>query len=238
MKKNNKLDSLTEWIDFYSNQLINEAKSEQQPEEYRVYEQGQIILVRLGINIGSEMSKNHFCIVLNKDDSSAASKLTVVPISSKEQPGYLNITTEYKVAFLEYTRLLTNELGEETDKLVAMTQKLTEKNAALQDSTNKLNQNPHIIDNITEANLKKEEVIFHVKIIEKQEAALVRKGEILSDIKDRLGRRINTYVSYKDITTISKQRILEKQGKKHYPHVALPSETIRLIKQNINEFLL
>lgn len=52
----------------------------------KVYKRGAIVNVDFGVNVGTELSGNHFAIILNKDDSPRNDKLTVIPLTSHEHP--------------------------------------------------------------------------------------------------------------------------------------------------------
>lgn len=52
----------------------------------KVYRRGAIVNVDFGINVGTELSGNHFAIVLNKDDAPVNDKLTVIPLTSHHHP--------------------------------------------------------------------------------------------------------------------------------------------------------
>ncbi|MCC9762969.1 hypothetical protein HK228_07385, partial [Streptococcus agalactiae] len=47
------------------------------------YKRGSLVFIDFGINVGNELSGNHFAIVLNKKDSKNNGVLTVLPVSSK-----------------------------------------------------------------------------------------------------------------------------------------------------------
>lgn len=228
MKKTNKLDSLSDWIQFYSNELIEEANGNRQ-DIYNVYKQGSIVLVRLGINIGSEMSKNHFCIVLNKNDTSRSSKLTVVPMSSKEQADYLKIDNEYLISLASYTKSIATDLQEEASRLTSLSKEITQIAKSLEIDI--------AAGKIPSIRQKSEEIQIKDRILIEQQQVVLEKKAIVEDVLHRLKDNRSSYVCYKDITTISKTRILEKQGNKHYPKVVLPETTLNKIKSSLLDFL-
>ncbi len=59
--------------------------------KFQRYKRGQIVLVDFSPSMGSELRGKHFAIVLTKNDSPNNGVLTVVPLSSKEKPYYLDI---------------------------------------------------------------------------------------------------------------------------------------------------
>lgn len=52
----------------------------------KMYRRGAIVSVDLGVNVGTELSGNHFAIVLNKNDSPKNDKLTIIPLTSHFHP--------------------------------------------------------------------------------------------------------------------------------------------------------
>ena len=62
----------------YFEKEITDTKQNQ-----KIYKRGALVFVDFGINVGNELSGNHFAIVLNKKDSKNNGVLTVVPVSSK-----------------------------------------------------------------------------------------------------------------------------------------------------------
>ncbi|EGO9233229.1 type II toxin-antitoxin system PemK/MazF family toxin [Enterococcus faecalis] len=57
--------------------------------QYRVYKRGSIVYVDFGINVGYELSGNHFAIVVNNHDNPKNGVLSVIPLSSKDKKNYL-----------------------------------------------------------------------------------------------------------------------------------------------------
>ncbi|HHD7397347.1 TPA: type II toxin-antitoxin system PemK/MazF family toxin [Staphylococcus pseudintermedius] len=81
--KNFKFKYLDDWLYTKSKILKKETHSNKQ-KEYRFYPRGTIVYAKLAVNIGSEFSGNHFCIVLNKNDHKRSELITVVPLTSKK----------------------------------------------------------------------------------------------------------------------------------------------------------
>lgn len=79
--KNLKFKFLPEWVLSESNYFYNEVTKPKS--NHKVYKRGALVFVDFGINVGNELSGNHFAIVLNKKDSPNNGVLTVVPVSSK-----------------------------------------------------------------------------------------------------------------------------------------------------------
>lgn len=59
--------------------------------KYQRYKRGQIVLIDFSPSMGSELRGKHFAIVITKKDSPNNGILTVIPLSSKEKPYYLDI---------------------------------------------------------------------------------------------------------------------------------------------------
>ncbi|RIO70836.1 type II toxin-antitoxin system PemK/MazF family toxin [Mammaliicoccus sciuri] len=88
---NKKILFMPHWLDFYANTI----KSESQKKKlyFKRYKKGSIIYVKLGSNIGSEFSGNHFCVVLDNQDNKGKETITIVPLSSKENENYIQLDT-------------------------------------------------------------------------------------------------------------------------------------------------
>ena len=79
---NLKVMYMPHWLEFYSNTLHNEVNSTRK-RYYKAYSKGTIVYARLGSNIGSEFSGNHFCVVIDNYDNRGKETITIVPLSSK-----------------------------------------------------------------------------------------------------------------------------------------------------------
>lgn len=76
----NKYKWLPEWTLSKSKYLLNDHNRVNR----KVYSRGAIVNVNFGVNIGQELSGNHFAIVLNNTDNRKNDKLTVIPLTSHE----------------------------------------------------------------------------------------------------------------------------------------------------------
>lgn len=85
--KKGKFGFLPDWLLYSSNRLEKETYGNRV--KYQKYRRGSIIFVNFGVNLGYELSGNHFAIVLNKEDNPLNGVLTVLPLSSKNKPHYL-----------------------------------------------------------------------------------------------------------------------------------------------------
>ncbi|MFS7207942.1 type II toxin-antitoxin system PemK/MazF family toxin [Carnobacterium divergens] len=84
-----KFKYLPNWLKNKSKYL--EAERTRPPKNQKVYKRSSIIYVDFGINVGNELSGNHFAIVLNNKDNNKNGVLSVVPISSKNKKNYISV---------------------------------------------------------------------------------------------------------------------------------------------------
>lgn len=82
-----KFKYLPQSVLFKAKQFHNEVQGKN-TKFFPEFKRGTIVYVKFGINIGSELSGNHFAIVLDKYDKVTKSTLTVVPLSSKNNKFY------------------------------------------------------------------------------------------------------------------------------------------------------
>lgn len=59
--------------------------------KFQRYKRGQVVMVNFSPSIGSETANKHLAIVLNKNDSPNNCVLTVIPLTSKCKPYYLDL---------------------------------------------------------------------------------------------------------------------------------------------------
>lgn len=88
---NLKLRYMPHWLDFYSTAIKNEISGKRKV--YKTFSKGTIVYVKLGSNIGSEFSGNHFCVVLDNKDNKMKETVTIVPLSSKGNKNYTKLNT-------------------------------------------------------------------------------------------------------------------------------------------------
>ena len=105
-----KLKYLHRSLDFKSN--IHFQENEGKIYKYQKYKRGSVVMVNFGTNIGYELSGNHFAIVLNKDDNNKNGLLTVIPLTSKCKPQYLELNDSILDLVLnaqnKYLKMLTD----------------------------------------------------------------------------------------------------------------------------------
>lgn len=88
--KNMKVIYMPHWLEFYSSAIHNDVTSNKK-RYYKSYGRGAVVYVKLGSNIGSEFSGNHFCVILDNKDNKGKETVTIVPLSSKGNKNYLKL---------------------------------------------------------------------------------------------------------------------------------------------------
>jgi len=106
-----KLHYMRQWMEFYGYWLTREKNHK--PSYYTTFKNGSVVMVNFGPNIGSELSGNHFAIVLNNRDKRENKLLTVVPLSSKDHSNYLSLDKELFVSIYELAEKRLSDLVEE-----------------------------------------------------------------------------------------------------------------------------
>ena len=80
--------------------------------KYWKFSRGSLVFVEFGVNIGGELSNNHWAIVLDKVDSPYKKTLTVIPLTSKNQIDTVLIDE----VIAEYPSILLDEYIEKLHK--------------------------------------------------------------------------------------------------------------------------
>lgn len=93
-----KFKYLPQSILFKAKEFHNEAQGKN-TKFFSEYKRGTIVYVKFGINIGAELSGNHFAIVLDKYDKRSKRTLTVVPLSSKDKKYYQELMPHDNIYF-------------------------------------------------------------------------------------------------------------------------------------------
>ena len=92
--KNKKFKNYDVDLIFKSRQLNKELDNFEKKITHKVYKRGQVVSVNFGTNIGSEISGEHFAIVLTKYDKPTSRTITVVPLTSKYNENYISLGKE------------------------------------------------------------------------------------------------------------------------------------------------
>lgn len=208
---------LPNWVYRKSNYLLNEINSVS-PNK-KVYKQGSIVNVDFGVNVGSELSGNHFAIVLNKKDNSKNSKLTVVPLSSKNYKTsikindvisqksnealatYAKLSYDYIVATAIYSLDFFNNLGVDMSEY--------EKWSKVEESF-KISS----IKDLNDASLFLKKYLstndlVNLSPIEILEFGKKRNMQILECVESYKKYNKTSFAKIADITTISKNRLIK-----------------------------
>ena len=93
-----KFKYLPESVLFKAKQFYKEAQGKN-TKFFPKFKRGTIVYVKFGVNIGSELSGNHFAIVLDKYDKVTKSTITVVPLSSKNNKYYQELNPYDNIYF-------------------------------------------------------------------------------------------------------------------------------------------
>lgn len=95
-----KFQFLPFWLKNKSNYL---EKERLRPTRFKkIYKRGSIVYVDFGINVGNELSGNHFAIVINNRDNERNGVLTVIPISSKKKWNYLELGRIIEISSIKH----------------------------------------------------------------------------------------------------------------------------------------
>lgn len=86
--------------------------------KFERYKRGQIVMVNFSPSMGSETKNNHLAIVLNKNDSPNNGVLTVVPLSSKQKPYYLDLGNILEQQVYSKLKIIADLIQLETSKLL------------------------------------------------------------------------------------------------------------------------
>lgn len=172
------------WIRDYVGLLSKEQTY--QPPKYK-YNRGDVIQVNFGFRIGSELGGKHFAVVLDNNNSINSNIITVIPLTS------LKATTKVGL----YSFVLKNGLYKLYEDMLDI--QLTKCELNIEKIKNMLDS----YDEASSHELKKE--------IKKNDEKILRLSEmvsIFSQLKE------GTVVNASQITTISKQRIINPKHAK------------------------
>lgn len=109
--------------------------------KFQKYKRGSLIMVDFSPSMGSEMKGRHLAIVLTKNDSPNNGVLTVVPLSSKNKPYYLDLGNFLLKDVLPY-------LGNNLEKHLTDYYKLTEEGKLGSTDADIKNQKKELIHNL------------------------------------------------------------------------------------------
>lgn len=115
-KHSKKINDLPFWMENYGYWLAKED-NKRLPTYYRIFSPGTVITTDFGVRIGSEMSLQHFAVVLSKGDTQYKRNIIVVPLSSKEHrgQGYLPLGKEL---FMNVNILFGQKIEDISSKII------------------------------------------------------------------------------------------------------------------------
>lgn len=183
------------WIKDYINMI--KAENSAKTIKYPKYKRGDILSVNFGFRIGNELGGRHFAVVLDNNNDISSSVITVIPLTSKKENtriGRFNYELEFDLLNLyeeKFNKLLTSNTNN-MNKIVARTNELIN-----------LGENGQEVP--------EKEVISLIKDFKKTTQSIKN----LDSFKVKMDKLKNgSIVNFSQITTISKQRILNpKQSK-------------------------
>lgn len=230
----------------------------------KVYKRGAIVNVDFGVNIGTELSGNHFAIILNKKDTPKNDKLTVIPLTSHEhvstvkldetisgtsqeklEKNIINSLVETYAAFF-LTVTLSNELNE-TDKVP-----LDEWNRQINLSSEPQNKFLKSFIDIAGKNITTREVA----LLALKDSGFLKTDNInvssiselldVDEIKIKQQKLLDlsskysdynkvTYAKINDITTISKSRLRKINEYDPIGDIKVSTEILNIIDSKIKE---
>ncbi|NRG73931.1 type II toxin-antitoxin system PemK/MazF family toxin [Streptococcus suis] len=117
-----------------SEQYLFEAENPKR--KYWKFARGCLIFVEFGVNIGGELSNNHWAIVLDKDDTPYKTTLTVVPLTSKPSKNVVALNELIGYQSLEPIQNEINELNKLINSNQITNQQLYEKIGYLREVIN------------------------------------------------------------------------------------------------------
>lgn len=206
------------WIKDYVNYNKNEDKFS--PPNRR-YKRGDIVLVNFGYRIGSELGGRHFAVVLDCNNSIKSSILTVVPLSSKKEgykESYYSFELEQGIEFL-YRKKRENLLNTARESLVKI-QELREQLEGSEDNSKIKNRQLTDLENLVNETLKK---ILEIDNLDKE----------MKKLKE------GTIISVSQITTISKQRLINpKSNKDSLSGLRLSPNDLKSLDKYINDLFI
>ncbi|MGW7932118.1 type II toxin-antitoxin system PemK/MazF family toxin [Staphylococcus xylosus] len=198
-----KFKYLDDWL--YTKSVI--FKSEVSPNKqtrYKVYPRGTIIYAKFGVNIGSEFSGNHFCVVLNKNDNRNNELVTVVPLTSKD--------TKFSIKLNE-------------SLVLKATEKMEKDNIIIKEDVDKIKQLYQLSLSENKVHIKLNEAINKVENEYKKLFKIIERYLRFSNTF--------TYAIPSQITTISKNRVTTINKYDPTGHISFSESTLKVIEDYI-----
>lgn len=232
---------------FKAKQFQNEVK--ENPQRYfPKFKRGAIIYVKFGINIGSEMSGNHFAIVLDKYDKETKSTLTVVPLSSKNKSYYQKLLPHDNVYIknsLYHLDKLNNLISKWESESKNYLLEIGNKKIYYMDEF-KLYVTQLLLENngIMNEDIREKIDIFSEKSVKTALYKISEGHKNFLDSKDKHFKGIKKYEKYKDkdsyacinmIQTIDKRKLSPISVFESIGNIFISGESMELIEKRIQK---
>ena len=207
-----KLKYLPDWCNYKSKMLLEEQQNNNVKVHYPKYKRGQIVYINFGVNIGSELSGNHFAVVINKKDHEAANTVVVVPLTSKKGKNVIsmgNIVVDILLPAIIKNKNF-QDIGNQTANFAHRVESLKSELIKLRDE---FVHNPNILNMVSDVQKRIKEIEGEQKELENEIFSFLSKKEedfemikIISKRYSHLSQNIS-YANVNYITQISKTRI-------------------------------
>lgn len=238
-KKNRKIKYLPEWLDFYTKQLLQE--NNKKFKLYPTYKRGTIIYVNLGSNIGNEFSGNHFCVVLDKNDNSKKTTITVIPLSSKESNHYTQLTSSIFDITIKALNKKADQLIEEADTIEDFANSVMNKHEDYLKARAKrvaiLIKHKYLSEEYIQKEYAKFETLVYeeAKDFKRNIDKLKRRADNIKSVQNIFNRHQNkqSYANVSAITTISKKRIKKINNEDPTGTIRINNEDLKNIEKQI-----
>lgn len=230
-------ENIEKWLKIYFSSAINENSNNRYEKMLPNISRGQILAVNFGYGIQSEFRNFHYCAALH-DSPRKTSKITVIPITSKEHPHQIDIGYEMADSLETIIR------DKERSAFWKPYRELEEQYKGITDikfGTPAIGSYSTVYPNCT-AHIKNLQIEF--KLLSERlntldaEATLNKLLLNLKEFDDFLNSSPkllkHSYLRVDDITTISKARIVSPKNLKHPLYkLKLSNETLNKIDSEI-----
>lgn len=141
---------ISKWLKDYSNFIDFESRFS--AARNIAYKRGDVVLVNLGFNIGTELGGVHYAVILDKSNPHSATNITIIPLSSlKTSPENVHPRDCY----------LGNELYQKVNlKINTLTEKIQEQLRELNEIQNSIPYLTELYENTSKEELTSEEAIL------------------------------------------------------------------------------
>lgn len=173
---------------------------------FRKYKRGQVVYLNFSPQVGSEMRGYHYAVVLSKNDNSRNTILTVLPLTSKNKRGHLDLGECLLARAAENQKELKVRLAGLDQAIADAQDDLGELNLYVRDCHKKFSQEPLPSDFAQKQNDLVSAASGFIQKIEERE----HLSCLLKDV-ERAVEKLNehSYAAINLITCIDKRRIKE-----------------------------